>query len=198
MGTEDSFRGKFEFPLGEHELYLGRTSPIVEGLASWVMDQALDPAARDDKSVAARCGVMFTKAVDQRTTLVLARFRYHLKEPDRGDSAVLCEEIVPLAFTGTPADPQWLTDDSAEQLLSATPSQNMSQSAVDQQLERLLSALPSMRDALGIVAPARAQEQLEVHKRVRAATKTNQRLTVQPVLPVDILGAYVLLAPIAV
>lgn len=196
IGTDEPFKGRFDFPLGDHELYLGRTSPIVEGLAGWVMDQALDAAARDDRAVAARCGVMFTKAVDQRTTLVLARFRYHLKEQDR-DAAVLCEEILPLAFTGTASEPVWLEDDAAEALLTATPSQNIGQSALDQQLERLLPSLPSVRDALGKVAPARASAQLEIHKRVRAATKTSQRLTVQPVLPVDILGAYVLLAPIA-
>jgi hypothetical protein len=39
----------------------------------------------------------------------------------------------------------------------------------------------------------RAAAQLAAHERVREAARTRGRVTVQPVLPVDILGAYVLL-----
>src|SRR5262249_22125952 len=41
IGREGPFRGRFDLPLEEGEVYLGRTSPIVEGLASWTLDQAL-------------------------------------------------------------------------------------------------------------------------------------------------------------
>ena len=65
IGRDDSFSGRFELPIDEGELYLGRTSPIVEGLAGWALDQALDPVARDARPVAARCGIISTaKVVD--------------------------------------------------------------------------------------------------------------------------------------
>ena len=47
LGRDEPFTGRFELPLAEGEVYLGRTSPIDEGLAGWALDQALDPAARD-------------------------------------------------------------------------------------------------------------------------------------------------------
>jgi hypothetical protein len=43
------------------------------------------------------------------------------------------------------------------------------------------------------VAQERAAGQLAAHERVREASRTKGRVTIQPVLPADILGAYVLL-----
>jgi hypothetical protein len=196
LGTEKSFSGRFQLPLSEHDLYLGRTSPKVEGLSSWVLDQALDTEARDDRSPAARCGFMFTAAVSERTTLLLARFRYHLKD-GRDHSTLLCEEIVPMAFTGTADNPVWLDGATAEALMTTTPAQSMSDTAVQQQLQRLVPMLPAMRKALEPLANQRGTLQAEAHQRVRSAVKDKTKVTVEPVLPVDILGAYVYLAPLA-
>ena len=46
IGCDEPFTGRFDLPLPDGETYLGRTSPIVEGLASWTLDQALDPESR--------------------------------------------------------------------------------------------------------------------------------------------------------
>ena len=79
IGSDEPFTGRFDLPLPDGETYLGRTSPVVEGLASWTLDQALDPESRDAAPVASRCGVIATSAVAERTTLLIARFRYHLR-----------------------------------------------------------------------------------------------------------------------
>jgi superfamily II DNA or RNA helicase len=79
LGRDEPFTGRFDLPLEEGEVYLGRTSPAVEGVAGWTLDQALDPVARDALPVASRCGVVSTLAVSARTTLLVVRFRYHLQ-----------------------------------------------------------------------------------------------------------------------
>jgi hypothetical protein len=43
------------------------------------------------------------------------------------------------------------------------------------------------------VAQTRASIQREAHERVREAARTTGRVTIEPVLPVDVLGAYILL-----
>ena len=58
IGRDESFTGGFDLPLADDEVYLGRTSPVIEGLSAWTLDQALDPVARDARPVAARCGVV--------------------------------------------------------------------------------------------------------------------------------------------
>ncbi len=65
--------------------------------------------------------------------------------------------------------------------------------AIDQQLGLLIPALQRLQAALEPVSMDRAATQLATHERVREASRTKGRVAVQPVLPVDILGAYVLL-----
>ena len=98
LGRDESFAGRFDLPLCRDEIYLGRTSPVVEGLASWVLDQALDPAARDDKAIAARCGAAYTSMVSTRTVLLVARFRYHLKSGGAGASAAALRGNCPIGL----------------------------------------------------------------------------------------------------
>jgi superfamily II DNA or RNA helicase len=193
MGRDDSFIGRFDLPLQEDELYLGRTSPIVEGLAGWTLDQALDPAARDARPVASRCGVVSTSLVKTRTMLVIARFRFHLKVSGTGSETILCEEIVPLACSGTGATLQWLSAEESEKLLVARPEQNLIATAIEQQVGLLVGSLGSIQQSLESVANDRATAQLQAHERVREASRTKGHVSIKPVLPVDVLGAYVLL-----
>jgi hypothetical protein len=193
IGRDDAFTGRFDLPLEEGEVYLGRTSPVIEGLAGWTLDQALDTMARDGRPVASRCGVASTSAVSARTALLVARLRYHLQTTGAEAETILCEEIVPLACTGPPDAPRWLTPEDGERLLAARPERNLIQTAIDQQLGLLLPALPKLQQALASLAKERAAAQLAAHERVREATRTRGRITIQPVLPVDLLGAYVLL-----
>ncbi len=192
IGRDEPFTGRFDLPLEEGEIYLGRTSPVIEGLAGWTLDQALDPADVDARPVASRCGVISTSAAGTRTTLLVTRFRYHLQIAGADAETILCEEIVPLACS--PADaPQWLTAEEGERLLAARPERNLVATAIEQQVGLLLPALPKLQAALEHVARERAAAQLAAHTRVREAARTRGHVAIQPVLPVDILGAYVLL-----
>jgi superfamily II DNA or RNA helicase len=195
IGRDDPFSGRFDLPLEEDEIYLGRTSSVIEGLAGWTLDQALDPVTRDARPVASRCGVISTSAVSARTTLLVARFRFHLQ--NAGADTMLSEEIIPLACTGPADTPQWLTAEEGERLLTARPERNLIQTAIDQQLGLLLPALPKLQQALAPVAKERAAAQLAAHERVREASRIKGRVTIEPVLPVDILGAHVLLPRLA-
>ena len=193
IGRDEPLTGRFDLPIEEGEVYLGRTSPIIEGLASWTLDQALDSQARDARPVASRCGVVSMFAVNLRTTLLVARFRYHLRIAGPADETILCEEIVPLACTGPAENPHWLTPEEGERLLAAHPERNLIQTAIDQQLGLLLPTLPKFQQALASVATERAATQLAAHERVRESSRIKGRVTIQPVLPVDILGAFILL-----
>ena len=49
---------RFQLPVGDREIYLSRTHPLVEGLATFVMETALDPQLASQSRVpGARCGV---------------------------------------------------------------------------------------------------------------------------------------------
>lgn len=194
IGRDESFRGRFDLPLqGDKEVYLGRTSPIVEGLASWALDQALDESGRDGPAVGARCGVMATASVETRTVLVVSRFRFQMTTGGARGTTILVEEIVPLACTGRATEPNWLSTEESEELLIARPGRNLNSTAIDQQLDLLLEDASLLQDALAKVATSKGQHQLGAHERVRAAARTRGRVTIEPVLPVDVIGIYALI-----
>lgn len=66
---------RFEPPTKAGELLLTRTHPLVEGLAGYILDTALDPKI---EGIARRCGVIRTRHVSRCTTLLLLRLRYHI------------------------------------------------------------------------------------------------------------------------
>lgn len=196
LGREKPFLGRFDLPVEKNVEYLSRTHPIIEGLASWVLDTALDDVqAVGERVIARRCGVSLTEVVTQTTTLLLTRFRYHLNVVRRGDSddPLLAEEVVTLAFTGTADSPNWLDEDAIQKLLDASPSGNLPESLIKQQLKALLQHETALRSAIDGIADQRAAQLADAHRRVRQSAKMKGRVAAEPVFPVDFLGCFILL-----
>lgn len=193
LGRDEPFVGKFDLPVERDEVYLARTSPEVEGLATWVLDTALDESGADVQPVARRCGVVLTESVSAKTTLLLLRFRHNMVLSKQKNRPLLVEEVLPMAFTGRIASPSFLDRDATEALLDAQPSGNLADSLVRQQIETLTAELPKATPLLEQTAQDRAQAVLDAHTRVREASRVTGSVTVQPVLPVDILGCYIFL-----
>jgi hypothetical protein len=167
-----------------------RTHPFVEGLASYVLQTALDPQLG---GVARRAGVIRTRLIRTRTTALLVRFRYHLV---RGgdETPLLAEDCDVVAFEGAPTEPRWLAGDVTTTLLSATPDGNVAGEQAQGFVRQVLEALPQLSATLDATARERGQALLEAHRRVRQSTRQRIRdLRIEPVLPPDLLGIYVYL-----
>ena len=194
-GGRERFTACFELPVPDGAVYLNRTHPIVEGLASYVMDTALDPL-RD--GVARRCGAIRTRAVQRTTTLLLLRLRFHIiTQRGAEETALLAEECRLVGFAGNPETPQWLSDAEVEQLLQAEPDANIVPQQASQFIGRILDGMKHLEEPLSALAEHTGQKLLEEHRRVRAAARqTGVRTSVQPQLPPDVLGLYVMLPAI--
>jgi hypothetical protein len=192
IGVSGTVKARFDLPVGEEELYLTRTSPLVEGLATHVLDTALDGSAG---AIARRCGTIRTLDVARRTTLLLLRFRFDLITRRGDDShAQLAEACGLLAFEGSPEEPRWLEPDTAMRLLTVEPSSNVTATQAAEFVERVVSSLGILEPRLEQEAADRSNELELAHDRVRAAARmTGTRTQVEPRLPVDVLGIYVLL-----
>jgi hypothetical protein len=196
IGVEGPFSGRFDLPVPEGVVYLSRTHPIVEGLASYVLETALDEVqAQGERVIARRCGVTKTRDVPEKTTLVLTRFRFRLTLDRRGQEPqrLVAEEVRTLSFRGTPESPRWLDDAEAKRLLDVAPSGNLPAALVKGQLQHLLAGLGPLQPHIERAAKARADELLEAHTRVRKAARMAGKVGVKPVLPADILGCFILL-----
>jgi len=187
------FKARFELPVREGELYLSRTHPIVEGLASYVMDTALDPI---EESPARRCGVIRTSRVSRRTTLLLVRLRFHIvTQRGTDEHPLLAEDCQVLAFTGSPRNAEWLNDSPAiEALLEAISAANVYPEQARDFLSRMIDDVDVLQPHLNAVAQERGEALLAAHRRVRAAAQARGvRYRVEPQLPLDLLGIYIYL-----
>ena len=101
----------------EGQFTLERTNPIVQAVAAHTLDQALD--GDGTHPIAARSAAIRTRAVQRRTSLLLARMRFHLtlRQGNRPEHKLLAEDAQILAFAGPVENPEWLDDATAEQLL---------------------------------------------------------------------------------
>lgn len=190
----DKINVSFDLPVQDKEIYLSRTHPIVEGLADLVMNTALDD--ENTHSIARRCGVIRTASVQKRTTLLLIRYRFHLTQAFKEKThRSLVEDSQVLAFTGSPENPQWLSDAEANALLNAMPSHNVLPQQAQAQIERILDSFHLLSQSLNSFAQNRSAELLDSHLRVRDAALLRRSLKpdIKPELPPDVLGIYVYL-----
>lgn len=194
LGMRRRFKARFEEPVDEKTLLLTRTHPVIEGLASWVIDTALD---RITESAASRCGAIRTDQVQQRTTALLLRTRYDVTSAAVGGQT-LAEEALVLGFTGSAGQPVWIPPEEAGDLLSIPPIANLPPEAAERNVAQVLDAWSGLQGHLASVARDRASELRDAHERVRTAGKLKGRTTVEPRLPIDLLGVYVFLPQVAV
>lgn len=175
-------------PIVDGEVYLTRTHPITEALATYTLDTALDPLT---PSVARRASVVTTDAVSKRTTLLVLRLRFRLNTDRRTQVA---EESIVLAYRGGSDSAEWLDETDVAELLDAQPSANTDAGRARQFLTAAIDALPSITGHLDAVHRRRAEDLLGDHRRVREAAKARiQGLKVEPIPPADVLGVYVYL-----
>lgn len=173
-------------------LHVTRSHPVVQALAAHTVDAALDSYG---ESAAARCGVLRTRAVTARTTLLLARLRIHLTvtRHGRAPSELLAEDALLAAFTGPPDAPEWLSAEQTGALLAAQAAGNVDHAIAVRQLERARDGLGALDGHLAELAELRAGELLASHRRVRESARALGSYEVRAQLPVDVLGLYVYL-----
>ena len=189
---------KYDLPVEEGVQWVSRTHPLIENLASFVLESALDGA---ETTKARRCGVIRTKAIEKRTTILLARFRFDLTTVfrDKGEETQISEETGIMAFSGAPDEAKWLESSISENLLDAEPSGNLSSEQAKQFIQRVLDGIKQLQPFLKQEAARRADELKAAHSRVRTISARKgipnriQGYKVNPNLPVDILGIYVLI-----
>lgn len=192
LGTrEATVIGRFEPTLKPGETYLGRTSPLVTGLAGYVLDGALE--GRPD-APAARCGAIRTDAVTTTTTLLLIRQRFDISI-GRGANArhLLAEDLDIAAFEGSATEPHWLEPDAAEGLLESTPGANIPAEQRQAFIQRVLEGVDALTPALAQRAEQRAVDLEATHRRIRQQARDSTAVAVTPHLPADVLGVYVCL-----
>ncbi len=168
---------------------LHRSHPLVTVLA----DHLIETALQGDTSITARCAATETDAVDTITTVYLLRLRHQLSYVRRKQPyQMMAEETVAVAAQGR-SNPVWLSNEGVAKLLESSPTSNLPLELIRREIQQSLEFAQAHQSYLEQLAKERAQVLLEDHRRVREAARDVGQYSVNPCLPVDVIGVYVLL-----
>ncbi len=189
----------FQYPTRAKAEFVHRTHPLVSHLADYLSELAM---AGSETKLVARAGAVFTKEVSTKTTVYLLRFRSRLTikrvQTDKSYAGeLLAEEALAIAVNSA-GEQQLLEKAQIMQLMQASVAKNMTPEAKSRELEQAIARIDSLTPKFEALAKQRAEFVLEDHERLRKASSAEERrrktaqVSVQPQLPVDVMGVYVL------
>jgi superfamily II DNA or RNA helicase len=183
----------FESPTPEGYQYIGRNHRFVEQLCQLVMANTLD---RNGKR-AARAAVIRTRQVSAKTTLLLFRCR-NVIEQGRGGHQIVAEEMLLWGWRGAPQQKEFLSHAQAKELLAiARASSDLSPQARENFLDNELRIMDSLSSQFEVIAEEQSKRLVAAHERFSALMDKQRFQVVYPVLPMDLLGIYILLPEVS-
>lgn len=169
---------------------LTRTHPLTENLAEALVEASLDPEALSGLGIG-RVGAWPTSAVQQMTRLALLRIRFKLTVHARKERLLLAEEAALVAMQGGRIV---AAGEAARELLNTPADADLAPSARDRFIAKAKEDLPGLLNGpLAEFVSTRAEELMQDHARLRAAAGSASRVTVEAVLPPDVIGLFVLM-----
>lgn len=180
----------FHSPTPAKVAYLGRNHAFVEQLCQLVLAGSIN---RDELS-ACRAAALRSSFVQKPTTLLLFRVRNVIEEKKKTGQLV-AEEMLIWGYRGEPSENDFLNPADARTLLqSARPA---GEELTPERRQRLVTNAVKSTDQLAAkfdqLAEDRCKQLVEAHERFCELVDKRRYQVVYPVLPMDILGIYVLL-----
>jgi hypothetical protein len=169
---------------------LTRTHPLTATLAEALVEASLDPDSLSNLGIG-RVGAWPTAAVQRMTRLALLRIRYKLTIHARKERLLLAEEAALIAIEGSTI---MATGDAARQLLNTPATADLAPTTRERFINKAKEDLPSLiKGPLADFVKSRAEELMQDHARLRVAAGSASRVTVEAVMPPDVIGLFVLM-----
>ena len=177
-------------PVPAGAMLLTRTHPLTTTLADALVEGALDPLALEGLGLG-RTGAWPTAAVTKKTLIVLLRLRMKLTVHARRERLLLAEEA---ALVAIQEGRIVATGDAARSMLQQAATHDLAPVARDRFVASAHADLPAViSGSLQAYARERADELLADHARLRVASGSASRVSVEPALPPDVIGLFTLL-----
>jgi superfamily II DNA or RNA helicase len=173
--------------------YIGRNHPFTEQLAQYIINSALQQTGNYR---AARTAVLRTQQVQIKTVLFQLRVRNVIAEQP-SNKEIVAEEMWLWGYKGSLKDRDFLRKEDAMTLLqNARPSQNIEIPEQEYWLEEeseWINDETTFRLQTDEVALERAAHLVDSHTKFKKLVSGSKYKVVEPVLPMDVLGVYILL-----
>lgn len=196
-GLSGSVLIDFQYPPAGKSKSIGRSHPLVHILADTLLEQTLsdfdESLTLTDPAFLGRVGCWISDQVSTKTTIILLRLRHQLMaQIQKKNHTMLVEEANAIGWEGK--NPmQFIEGSSVLHLLSHPATQDAPKVLRERSIKEALLNLNDLKTILDTHAEKRAQELLSDHRRVREAADARGKYSVQPILPPDVIGVYVIL-----
>jgi superfamily II DNA or RNA helicase len=169
---------------------LTRTHPLTATLAEALVEASLDPETLSGLGIG-RVGAWPTAAVEKMSRLALLRVRFKLTVHARKERLLLAEEAALVAIQGSQIV---AVGETARELLNTPATADLAPIARDRFVAKAKEDLRGLLDGpIAQFAEARAEALMADHARLRAASGSASRVTVEAVRPPDVIGLFVLM-----
>jgi len=193
LPSGDPLKVSFQSPTPEGYHYIGRNHRFVEQLCQFLMANTL---ARSGKR-AARTSVIRTRQVSTKTTLLLFRCR-NVIEQTKANHQIVAEEMLLWGWRGTPQQKDFLYHAEAKKILTeARASSDITPQARASFLENELKLLSNLEAEFRVIAEQQSKRLVDAHERFSALMDKQRFQVAYPVLPMDLLGIYILLPEVS-
>ena len=184
----------FDYPPAPRCRPVQRSHPLVSVLAETLLERTLGVVGQSDETdpgVLGRVGCWVAEGVTSLTWVALVRLRHQLGA-QRGSTSTttLVEEATAIAW-GSNDTP--MEGPEALKLLQPAPLSDPPPHVRDRFVAQAITQLEARKADLAAFAERRAQALLADHRRVREAADARGSYSVKSLMPVDVIGLFVLL-----
>ena len=192
-GSSGTVRISFASPTPKGYMYIGRNHVFVEDLSRGVVNDTINGGAL----AASRAMVMQTADVSVKTTILLMRVRSVIRDKKETSRELVGEEMIFFGYRGGIEKRDFLSqEDSKILFLAAQASGNidsLSQKAIFNSELRWSRDEAGLREYTDGVAMERAHHLVDAFTQYRTYLNAAEYQVVEPVLPMDMIAAYVFL-----
>lgn len=186
-------RISFASPTPKQYQYIGRNNIFVEDLSRAVVNDSINSG----DLATARAMVMATDKIDKRTTVMLMRVRSVIQDTKIKDRQLVGEEMIFIGYRGKIDDHDFLTVDECKELFfEARATENLDSATQSHHFKKLTewtSDEKQLRQHTDEIALERANRLVEAFAKYRKYGGVSEYQVVEPVLPMDVIAAYVFL-----
>jgi superfamily II DNA or RNA helicase len=195
LTDKNDIQVSFNSPTPTGYKYVGRNHPFAEHLSQHIINNALQNA----NNSAARAAVLRSADVKQKTVLFQLRVRNVIAEQP-SNKQIVAEEMWLWGYEGEVNQKNFLSKEAALNLLmTVKASQNMEEPEkahwLNEEMQWVIDE-KIFRKQTDEVALERAYHLVESHTRFKKLVSGNKYQVVEPVLPMDVLGVYILMPEI--
>lgn len=180
----------FASPTPKHYMYIGRNHTFVEDLSRAVVNDSVNGGELG----ACRALVMETAEVKKRTTILLMRVRSVIRDKKVENRELVGEEMIFVGYRGKIDNHDFLTQEEAKQLfLQSQASGDMdmpTQKSLFSNAIRWIANEQELRQHTDDIALERASHLVDAFAKYRTYLKASEYQVVEPVLPMDVIAAY--------